>query len=97
MARTVADAAIMLGALAGVDSHDPDTAASDGKALTDYTPFLNVEGLQGARIGVARNYFGFDTRVDQIMERCIAVMKERGATIIDPVEIVAEAKLSKAK
>ena len=54
MARTVADAAVLLGALAGADPRDPATAGSRGKARTDYTPFLDRGGLPGARIGVAR-------------------------------------------
>jgi amidase len=93
MARSVADAAILLGALSGVDPRDPDTAAGDGKALTDYTAFLDAGGLKGARIGVARSYFGFDARVDQIMERSVEAMKAQGAEIIDPVEVVSEARL----
>jgi amidase len=97
MARTVADAAIMLGAMTGIDSHDPASAACGDNALSDYTTFLDLDGLRGARIGVARNYFGFDARVDQIMERCIAKIKEQGATIIDPVKVVSESKLSKSE
>ncbi len=60
MARTVADAAALLSALTGVDPRDPDTAASDGQASGDYTAYLDPDGLKGARIGVARSYFGFD-------------------------------------
>ena len=97
MARTVTDAAILLGAMTGIDTQDPETAAGEGKALSDYTPFLDPDGLKGARIGVARGYFGFDPRVDQIMERCIAIMKGQGATIIDRVEIVSETKLGKSE
>jgi amidase len=97
MARTVADAAIMLGAMTGIDSHDPASAACGDNALSDYTTFLDLDGLRGARIGVARNYFGFDARVDQIMERCIAKIKEQGATLIDPVKVVSESKLSKSE
>ena len=97
MARTVTDAAILLGAMSGIDTQDPVTAAGEGKALSDYTPFLDPDGLKGARIGVARGYFGFDPRVDQIMERCIAITKGQGATIIDRVEIVSETKLGKSE
>jgi amidase len=87
MARTVADAAVLLGALAGVDPRDPFTQESRGKSATDYTPFLDPTGLQGARIGVARNFFGFDERVDQIMEGCIEEMRRLGAEIIDPANV----------
>jgi amidase len=93
MARTVADAAILLGGLTGMDPRDPETAAGQGNALMDYTPYLEAGGLKGARIGVARGYFGFDDRVDQIMERSLEAMKAQGAEIIDPVEVVSESKL----
>lgn len=93
MARTVADVAALLGALTGIDPRDPETAASEGKALADYTTFLQADGLKGARIGVARNYFEFDPRVDRIMARGLAAMKAQGAELIDPVEVVSEAKL----
>ncbi|MBN1583687.1 MAG: amidase, partial [Anaerolineae bacterium] len=87
MARTVADMAITLGALTGVDPRDPATEGSQGKSFTDYTPFLDADGLRGARIGVARNFFGFDDRVDEIMESCIEAMKRAGAAIVDPADI----------
>lgn len=92
MARTVADAAALLGALTGFDSRDPITAESQGQAFSDYTPFLQVAGLRGARIGVARNLFGFHEKVDAVMENCLTVMKEAGATIIDPAQL--DTKLS---
>src|SRR5574337_859406 len=62
MARTVEDAAILLGALAGVDEQDAATRSSWRRALKDYRPFLDVAGLKGARIGVARNLTGSDPR-----------------------------------
>src|SRR5882757_356108 len=66
MARTVRDAAILLGALTGVDPDDAATAASAGKAQTDYTQYCDPAGLKGARIGVVRKYFGFNDAVDQL-------------------------------
>jgi amidase len=87
MARTVADAAIMLGALTGVDPRDAVTRQSRGKAQTDYTPFLDPNGLRGARIGVHRKSFGFHEKVDMLMESAIDVMKSFGAIIIDPANI----------
>ena len=87
MARTVADAAVLLGALTGVDVRDPATETSRGRSHADYTRFLDPRGLQGARIGVARNFFGFDGRVDRIIESCIAVMMDAGAEIVDPADI----------
>ncbi len=85
MARTVRDAAIVLGAMTGVDPADPATTASQGKAHADYTQFLDANGLRGARIGVARGLFGVSPDVDARMEAAIAVMKAQGAVIIDPV------------
>ena len=87
MARTVADTAIVLGVLTGVDPSDSATEASRGRSYGDYTLFLDPQGLQGARIGVARNFFGFDGRVDRVIESCVAVMKDAGAEIVDPASI----------
>ncbi len=87
MCRTVRDAAILLGALTGVDPEDPATAASAGKSQTDYARFCDPNGLKGARIGVARKYFGFSEAVDALMERSLDVMKQRGATLVDPADI----------
>jgi amidase len=87
MGRSVSDAAVLLGALTGIDPEDSATKASEGRVHTDYVPFLDKGGLQGARIGIARNYFGFDGRVDAIIERCIELMKDQGAVIVDPADI----------
>ncbi len=83
MTRTVADAAILLGALCGIDSRDKATAMSRGKFVNDYTVFLDPNGLKGARIGVVRNYFGSNDRVDKLIYDAIEVMKRLGATVID--------------
>jgi len=87
MARTVRDAAILLGALTGVDPSDGATLASQGHALTDYTPYLDPAGLRGARIGVARKYFGFSEEVDSLMNSLLEAMRQQGATLIDPADI----------
>lgn len=83
MTRTVRDGAILLGALTGVDPRDPYTEASRGNSQTDYTAFLDAEGLDGARIGVARDLFGFHPEVDALMEEAIQLMTSKGATIVD--------------
>lgn len=87
--RTVADAATVLGALTGVDPRDPATSGSDGKFHTDYTVFLNADGLRGARIGVVRNtgFFGYSEETDRIAEEAISAMRDAGATIVDPANI----------
>jgi len=87
MCRTLRDAAILLGALTGVDPEDSYTSDSQGKSSTDYTKFLDTNGLKGARIGVARKYFGFSDAVDGVMAEAINVMKKQGATIVDPADI----------
>jgi amidase len=92
MCRTVRDAAILLGALTGADPDDSATAASYGKWFTDYTSFLDPNGLRAARIGVVRKYFGFNDGVDALMERAIDVLKRSGATIIDPADIATIGK-----
>jgi len=87
MCRTVRDAAILLGALSAVDPDDAATAASAGKAHTDYAQFCDPNGLKGARIGVARKYFGFNDAVDALMEQSLDGMKKQGATLVDPADI----------
>lgn len=86
--RTVADAAILLGAITGVDERDSATQESAGKFHTDYTRFLIRDGLKGARIGIARQiYFGYHPKLDQAANRAIEQMRELGAVIIDPADI----------
>jgi len=92
MARTVADAATLLGALTGEDPRDPATKASRGKAFTDYTKFLDKNGLKGARLGVARKFFGFNDRVDKLMTDLLGEMKKLGAVIVDPADIPTQGK-----
>ncbi|HEY7781446.1 MAG TPA: amidase [Ktedonobacterales bacterium] len=86
--RTVADAAALLGPLAGPDPRDPATTASQGRAHPDYTRFLDADGLRGARIGIAREaYFGYSPAADAVIESAIATMRELGAIIVDPADI----------
>jgi amidase len=87
MCRTVADAAALLSVLTGVDPRDSATSASAGKSAADYTQFLDPNGLRGARIGVARKFFGYSRDVDALMESCIAEMKRLGAVIVDPADL----------
>jgi len=87
MARTLADAAALLGALTGVDANDSATAASSGKAQSDYTRFLDPKALRGARLGVVRKAFGFNPAVDRIMEEALAEMRRQGAEMVDPADL----------
>jgi len=93
IARTVADAAALLTALAGNDENDDATAASRGHSEAHYTKFLNPSGLKGARLGVVRKLAGFNRHVDRVFEEALAALKHAGAEIIDPVEITAIGKV----
>ncbi len=92
MCRTVRDAAILLGALTGVDPDDAATSASAGKSKTDYAQYCDANGLKGARIGVARKYFGFSDLVDALMEQALGVIKAQGATLVDPADVATLGK-----
>jgi amidase len=97
MARTVADATILLGAMTGVDERDPATRHSAKRRFSDYTKFLDVNGLKGARIGVARNMCGTDPRIIKIFETCIDAMKQMGAIIVDPANVANFNKFGKTE
>ena len=90
MARTVSDAAILLAAMTGLDSRDAATNASRGKSVTDW--FLDKDGLRGMRLGVARKHFGFNRRVDKLMNDLLAEMKRLGAVLVDPADIPTTGK-----
>lgn len=87
MARSVRDAAILLGALTAADARDIATQASAVKSYADYTQFLDPNGLRGARIGIARQYFNIGPAVTAVMEDSIALMRHAGAEIVDPADL----------
>jgi amidase len=103
MARTVTDAALVLGVLEGTrpDRHDPATRTCTPPPRNDYTAFLQRDGLRGARIGIPRAYFydpvetagvrgatgGISGRLRSVMDEAIAVLRAEGATIVDPANI----------
>jgi amidase len=87
MARTVRDAALLLGALAGADPEDKATAEGEGHRVEDYTKALDANGLKGARVGVARNYFGTHDGVDALITEALAVLKRQGATLVDTSDL----------
>jgi amidase len=98
MARTVADAAALLSAIVGPDERDAATA--DAQNISDdYTEFLDASGLSGARIGVARELFGWSQEADRVMVAAIQAMADAGATIVDPVALpnLAEIEASGAE
>ena len=87
MTRTVRDAAILLGGAVGVDPRDEATSRSEGNFRTDYARFCDPAGLEGARIGVARSFTGFDPRVTALFDDAIAAMADAGAEIVDPANL----------
>jgi len=98
MARTVADAAAVLTAVAGADPADPETASAADHPTLDYTAFLDQHGLKGARIGVFRQYFDTSTTDPEIkerMEQAIKTLEQEGATVVDPFTIPNYAELEK--
>lgn len=82
MCRTVADAAILLGVLVGEDKNDSVTTESK-KGLKDYTKFLDISGLNGARIGVARQFIDPKSKLGAVIEPHLQVLKDAGAILID--------------
>lgn len=86
MGRTVRDVAILLSIIAARDANDPSTQ-TDRNLPTDYTKFLNPQGLNGARLGIARKYFGFNDNVDRVIDQCISIMHDYGAEIIDHADL----------
>ena len=81
--RTVADAAAVLGALVGVDPRDTATQASAGKFFSDYTQFLNADGLRGARIGFTRQFEGSSLQTDAVFEQAVQAMTNAGAMMVE--------------
>ena len=87
MARTVSDAAILLGAMTGFDAQDPATRLGKKRGFSSYSKYFDLDGLRDARIGVARNMAGSNPRVLKIFETCIDVIKQLGAKIVDPADV----------
>jgi amidase len=87
MTRTVRDAAVLLSILAGADPADPATAEAEGRISTDYTQFLAADGLKGAMIGIARNFFGFHDGVDKLANATVGRLAKLGATLVDTTDL----------
>lgn len=87
MARTVRDAALLLNGMVGRDASDSAMRGAPATLPVDYTRTLDVDGLKGMRVGIARNFFGFDARVDALMENAIRLLREKGAVIVDNANV----------
>ena len=83
MGRHVYDVAAMLGVMTGIDPADPTTRKSEGRFETDYTQFLDAGALEGARIGIARDFMGNDDGVNWVIEAALGTMRAQGATVVD--------------
>ncbi len=92
MTRNVTDAAVLLGIIAGHDPRDPATAACVEHLQADYTKGLDAGALQGAKLGVARQYFGFHSEVDRVMEAALEALRKLGAVLVDPVKLPADSE-----
>lgn len=97
MTRTVTDAAILLGALTGIDPEDAVTEESAGKCHADYTQFLDPNGLRGMRIGVARQYFDIHPGATSVAEAMLEVLKQCGAILVDPANIPTNGKFGNSE
>ncbi len=89
MARTVTDAAICLGALTGIDSADTKTLASEGRSLTDFTPFLKSDALKGKRIGVDKSLTGRNYHVDRVMEQAVEFIRKSGGEVVEIRNVIS--------
>ncbi len=97
MTRTVTDAAILLGALAGPDPRDPATRLTQKRQRVDYSQYLDKNGLKGARIGVARKMAGSDARILKIFESCIELIRKAGAILVEPADVPNYDKFAKTE
>ena len=93
MARSVGDAAILLRVIAGEDPADNVTKGASGRLPVDFGTNLDADALNGARIGVARNYCGFHQGVDRVLARSLEVMADAGAEVIDDLELTPKAEI----
>ena len=83
MARHVYDVAVALGVMTGIDPGDEATLKSEGRFETDYTRYLDADALDGARLGIARDFLGQDGDVDWVIEASLEVMSDAGATVVN--------------
>jgi amidase len=87
LTRSVRDAAVMLGVMSGLDAADTASAAVGGRFEVDYAKYIDPNGLQGARLGIARKFFADNAPLNSFLDTCIATLKAAGAVIIDPADL----------
>ncbi len=86
LTRSVRDAAIVLSAIADPDAKDPASAAR-GRVESDYVRYLNVDGLRGARLGIARRFFADNAPLNSYLDRCASLLAQAGAILVDPADL----------
>jgi amidase len=87
LTRTVRDAAVMLGVMAGLDAADPASVAVGERFERDYLRFLDQDGLRGARLGIARRFFADSAPINVFLDQCVALLERAGAVIVDPADL----------
>ena len=87
LARSVRDAAILLGLMAGPDPADPASVAVGDRFIGDYSRFLDSDGLRGARLGIARRFFAESAPLNGFLDNCIATLTRAGASVVDPADL----------
>jgi amidase len=87
MTRSVADTALLFGMMCGPEAGETASNTTDGRVGTDYTQFLANDGLRGARLGVARSFFGGNPRLNRVLDVCVGQLRDAGAEIIDAVDL----------
>ncbi len=98
IARSVVDAALLLGVLAGADPADPATLERPADLPAEYTQFCRVRGLEGTRIGVPRAFYsGYHPAADGVVEEALRALREAGATLVDPVDVPTAAELDESE
>ncbi|MDB6083016.1 MAG: amidase [Gammaproteobacteria bacterium] len=87
LTRSVRDAAVLLGILAGRDDADAASVAVGDRFQPDYVRFLDPQGLRGARLGIARRFFADNAPLDAFLDRCVGLLRDSGAVIVDPADM----------
>ena len=87
LARSVRDAAVLLGLMSGADAADPASVAVGSRFESDYVRFLNPDGLRGARLGIARRFFAENAPLDKFLDGCVATLTRAGAIVVDPADL----------
>ena len=87
LTRSVRDAAVMLGIMSGLDAADTASAAVGDRFETDYVRYVDPNGLNGARVGIARKFFADNAPLNRFLDTCIETLKGAGAVIVDPADL----------